>query len=355
MPFVKNQFVNEIAPGDEVNSLFLVGRADLGTARNGPYWRLELKDSSGAIEAKIWSPLSLNFTEISSGSLVEAGGRASVYKDKVEINLERLFILPEEDAAGVDMADFLLCSAVRPEIMHAELLELCRRVLRHSPWKKLVLGLLNDEEIKNRLMLAPAAKGVHHAYCGGLLEHTLGVARLCMLLADAYPELDRQLLLAGAILHDMGKLWELQSGAATDYTDAGRLLGHIELGLEMLGPHLCKSGLEPELALHLKHLILSHHGELEFGSPKRPKTPEAFVLHCADNLDAKLAQFREVFAAMPEDGPNWSPFQKTLERYLDRANATPINEKTGARGPKKEADDSQLELQATQCSLLLKE
>lgn len=343
MPHIKTQFIKDISAGDEVSSLFLLSQASLSQARNGPFWRLELRDVSGALEGKIWSPLAQNFSELTPGTIVQLDGRASMYRDKLDINIDKLYVLTEEEHSRLDIAEFLPASSKQPVDMYDELSALCRKTLRYPAWKKFVLSVLKDEFVKERLLVAPAAKGVHHAYHGGLLEHTLGVANLCMKLADSYPELDRQLLLAGAVCHDLGKLWELKSGTVPDYTDEGRLLGHIELGLEAISPYLVKSGLDHDLTIHFKHLILSHHGELEFGSPKRPKTPEAFVLHFADNIDAKLAQFREVLGAMNSEGPDWSSFQATLGRFLYKARHTPEADKVDKAGKAKE--NKQLEPQ----------
>ena len=143
--------------------------------------------------------------------------------------------------------------------MLEELLDISSKTLRHKPWRKLILGLLTDAEIIPLLRAAPAAKAMHHAYAGGLLEHTLSVTKLCMRIADHYPQLDRQALFAGAVCHDLGKIWELNQGLYIDYTTTGRLIGHISLLLEKLAPLIKKSGLEPDLAEHLQHLILSHH------------------------------------------------------------------------------------------------
>lgn len=331
----KTQFIKDIAPGDEIDTLFLLAQAVQAQARNGPFWRLELKDRTGTLEAKIWSPLSQNIPALQPGSLVRACGRVSLYRDRLDLNVEAFQVICVDDWSGVDAALFLPAAKQRPEAMWRELEALCGRTMRHPPWRKFIRLLLDDPFISEHLKTAPAAKGVHHAYCGGLLEHTLGVAGLCMKLADSYPQLDRQLLLAGAVCHDLGKLWELCGGPAPDYTDPGRLLGHIELGLEAVSPYLHQAGLEPELCLHLKHLIISHHGELEFGSPKRPKTAEAFALHFADNIDARMAQLREVLGAMPPagaGGSNWSPFQATLSRFLYRAMPTPQQPDEGAAG-----------------------
>jgi 3'-5' exoribonuclease len=172
-------------------------------------------------------------------------------------------------------------------------------------------------------LTAPAAKALHHAYAGGLLEHTLAVTRLCLALADLYPRLDRQILFMGAVCHDMGKIWEISSGLNADYTQAGRLLGHISLGLDRLAPFLASSGLEPSLAEHLRHLILSHHGAREFGSPVLPATAEALALHYADNTDAKLNQTDAALAGLGPGESGWSSFVPGLDRFLFRAGRTP--------------------------------
>ena len=177
---------------------------------------------------------------------------------------------------------------------------------------------------------------MHHAYVGGLLEHTLGVFKLCRSLCDLYSELDRQSLLAGALFHDLGKIREFSSGPINDYTDAGRLIGHMSLGLEILQPFLAKSGLEEPLKQHLKHLILSHHGLHEYGAPCLPQTKEAFILHYADNIDAKMGQFRNLFTETESPEPQWSAWQSSLNRKIYKPTPTPgqdqnsQNDKAGA-------------------------
>jgi 3'-5' exoribonuclease len=241
--------------------------------------------------------------------------------------------------------------------MLAELLALARKTLAHKPWRKLITSLLTDEEIAAALRAAPAAKGMHHAYAGGLLEHTLSVCRLCLRIAEHYPQLDRQALFAGAVCHDLGKLWELTPGLAIDYTTPGRLIGHISLMLEHLAPFIKKSGLEPELAEHLQHLILSHHGALEFGSPKLPATAEAMALHYADNMDAKLQQIETALAGLEEGVGGWSAYYPPLERFLFRAMRTPgelLRPPANGVGQNSAPAPQPLPL-LSQCSLLLKE
>ncbi len=319
----KRRPVRELALGAEVRDVFLISSAQQGQARNGPYWRLELGDATGSLGAKIWSPQSREYPDLAPGMLVQARGRVTSYRDRLELAVEGLRVLTEEESAALDPALFMPASPYRPEVMLEDLRRLCRAVFAHKPWRRLVLGLLGDAEIARDLPRAPAAKGMHHAYAGGLLEHTLSVARLCMRIADHYPDLDRQALLAGAVCHDLGKLWELSPGPGTDYTTPGRLLGHISLVLERLAPFIKKSGLAPELAEHLQHLVLSHHGTLEFGSPKVPATAEALVLHYADNIDAKLQQVRAALSSLGEEESGWSAYNSGLERFLFRAVPTP--------------------------------
>ncbi len=314
-------FIRDIAPGQTIQDIFLLADARTGQSRNGPYWSLVLQDSSGQMDAKVWSPLSQQHPGLAAGQFVRVRGLAATYREKCQLTLDQLEILTPE---LVDMGDFLPPSPVNPEELLAEIEELCRRELTHKPWRSLMKRILGDEDIRAQLLPATGAKAVHHAYAGGLLEHTLAVARTCLALAGLYPMLDRQILLCAAILHDLGKAWELSSGLTCDYTDQGRLLGHVQIGLERIEPFLHKAKeLEPELVLHLKHMILSHHGEYEFGAAKRPKTPEAFILHFADNIDAKMNTLAGAYAEIEGGEQSWTSFQRFLDRYLYRAAKTP--------------------------------
>ncbi|MFV0421248.1 3'-5' exoribonuclease YhaM family protein [Oleidesulfovibrio sp.] len=342
----KRQFIKDIAVNGDVNGLFLIASANQMQAKNGPFWRLEICDSTGTLNAKVWSPLSTSFETLSAGEVVHLEGRAGLFRDKIDINVDRMRILAPYEMDALDMGQFLVSSERDPEEMHAELLALCKDVFTHKPWRKFVTSVLRNEELAEALKAAPAAKSVHHAYRGGLLEHILSVSGLCMRMADHYPEIDRQMLLAGAVFHDLGKAWELSGGLVNDYTDEGRLLGHIHIGLERLEPFIVRSGLERELAIHFKHLILSHHGEYEFGSPRRPKTREAMMLHYADNLDAKMAQMNSLFKGFEEGETGWTPFQPTLQRFLYNPVRTP--EAEPAQRKRRETPKEE------QCSLLLK-
>ncbi len=344
----KRIFVRDLRPGMAVADIFGLAEARQGDARNGPFWGLKLQDASGRVDAKIWSPQSQHYPELPAGQVVFVEGQAQTFRDQIQLNVQRLqFLDPERD--GVDIAWLYPASPEPAEAYLERIEELCRQHLRHKPWRKLVRRVLGDPEIRPRLLRGIGGKVMHHAYVGGLLEHTWSVCRLCMAFCDLYPSLDREALLAAAVLHDLGKAWELTGGLANDYTDQGRLLGHMTLGLEAIEPHIRRSGLEPELETHLKHLVLSHHGRYEYQSPRLPHTPEAFALHYADNLDAKMNQVYGAFQDCDPDGssePMWTPYQKGLDRQLYRAARTP--EADPPRRPDKpQPKDSQ-------CSLPLK-
>ncbi len=333
MTRTKNKFIKDLKPGEAVADVFLVAEARLGQARNGPFWALTLGDATGRAGAKIWSPLSREYTELAAGQAVYLEGPVQTFREQIQVIVERMELVDLEQE-GLELSLFLPASEERPRDMLAGLVELCRTHLVYPPWRSLALEILEDTEVQARMLAAPGAKSVHHAYGGGLLEHTLSVARLCMRLCDQYPQLDREILLIAAVFHDLGKGWELSGGLANDYTDEGRLLGHIFIGLGILEPFLARSGVPDELQLHFKHIILSHHGQYEYGSPRRPKTGEALALHYADNLDAKLNQVAGVFEGVEEGETGvWSPYQRTLERFIYKPAATPAATSTAIPTP----------------------
>ncbi|WP_419787803.1 3'-5' exoribonuclease YhaM family protein [Pseudodesulfovibrio sp.] len=321
----KSLYVRDLTPGMSVDDTFILSKANQAQSRNGPYWNLTFQDATGTLDGKIWSPKSQEYPVLEPGTICRAQGFVENFRDRLQLKVDNLFLL---DVTDVDLADFLPTTKIPPEDLLESVEDMVTQYMRHTPWKSFCRKVLGDEEIRQRLLVAPGAKTVHHAYVGGLLEHTLHVARACMALCDVYPNLDRQVILAGAIFHDLGKAWELSGGLANDYTDQGRLMGHILIGQEVLEPFLRKArGLDDSLKLHLKHLILSHHGEHEFGSPVRPMTPEAFILHFADNIDAKLNIIDQAYDEMDKNGQEWSPYLRFLERSVFRAPATPDGNK----------------------------
>ena len=307
--------IQDISVGDSLCSVFLISTATKSESKNGPFWRVELRDATGTLEAKIWSPLSQRVTDLKAGDFVEVKGKTSLFREQMQLTIEA--IRPVEDAEQLDLADFLLTSETEPAEILANIEELAQTELTYAPWKNFVKAVLTDPRIRKKLLLAPAAKTVHHAYAGGLLEHMHSVAGICLKFSDHYPELDRQTLFVGGLFHDIGKLEELSGGLLNDYTNEGRLLGHIVQGIVLLKPYLEKSKVDPVLALHLEHLILSHHGEPDFGAPKTPMTPEAFALHYADNIDAKLAQCRSIFSNIPQ-----MPSSRTTSQVMQAESAT---------------------------------
>ncbi len=306
-----------------MNDLFILSAANMGQSRNGPYWNVAFQDCTGKLEGKIWSPKSQEYPALEAGKIVFVHGTVESYRDKLQLKVDHLELNPSTNG-GINLAEFMPASKVPPEQLMESIEDLITEHMKHRPWKKLCRKVLRDEAIREKVLTAPGAKTVHHAYVGGLLEHSLAVANLCMSICENYPDLDRQTLLAGAIFHDLGKAWELTGGLANDYTDAGRLMGHIQIGIEKLEPFLTKAkDLDDELKLHLKHLITSHHGEHEFGSPVCPKTPEAFILHHADNMDAKLNMIEAAYEEMDQTGKTWSPYLRFLERNIFRPTPTP--------------------------------
>lgn len=315
----KTQFIAELKNGQPLNDAFVLAAARAGQSRNGPFWSLTLQDRTGRLEAKMWSPASLAYAEMPVGQIIVVEGQVQTYKDQLQAVLEKI----DEAAAEYPLNVFMEASSRPAQDMLEEIEAICQRELTCPLWIKFMRAVLQDPDIRARLLKAPGAKAMHHAYEGGLLEHTLAVLHLCLDFCDRYPELDREILVCAASLHDLGKAWELVGGLTNDYTDEGRLVGHIFLGLNVMEPFFQAVHMDEELLMHFRHIILSHHGEYEYGSPKRPKTAEALALHYADNLDAKLQQFRSAFAGEEHEYGLWSPYQRSLERYLYKPSPTP--------------------------------
>ncbi len=309
-------FIKDLPPHGTIRGVYLLSAASLQNAKNGPYWNITLNDASGDMNGKIWAPLSADFSDFPTGSFVHISGRTSLYREQTQVNIDALSILSPAEQVELDMTLYVATSPFDIEDMWQELKELCHKEFTHPAWKDFIFRILSANEIRLAWMACPAAKNIHHAYRGGLLEHSLSVAKLALSIADHYPHLDRQVLLAGAIFHDLGKIWEYSYGLITDYTDSGRLLGHMQLVLDYLNPILQECDLEEEYVMHFKHLILSHHGTYEFGSSRLPQTPEAMLLHYADNIDAKMAQCKQIFAEKTDDFIGWSSYQRSLERHM---------------------------------------
>lgn len=317
----KQTFINNLEAGQSIVDYFALAQAQKREAKNGPYWQLTLADNSGTMEARIWHPQSALYEHLQAEQFVQVQGQVVLFKDELQMNISALDIIDPQES-NLDLSNFLPCSTPGPQELLAQIEALLKKELHFKPWLDLCTSILQDQELRTALLNAPGAKTIHHAYAGGLLEHTLGIMRICKAMAELYPMVDKEILLVAALGHDLGKAFELSQGISRQYTDPGRLLGHIHLGLEKLEPFIRETqDLPAPLVLHLKHLILAHHGELEFGAPKRPKTMEAFILHFADNLDAKINTIAN--ALTTEDHGYWSDYQRSLERYLFQPMRTP--------------------------------
>lgn len=308
------QLVSELEPGEEVKSVFVVARKELRKTKAGaPYLALELADKSGKIDARVWENALRYKDAFGEQDYVAVSGRVEKYREQLQVVVSSLRRCSEDE---VDISDFLRVVQTDRASLEGELRQAAEEI-GNLHLKGLLLAFLNDPEFMRLFTTAPAAKNYHHPYIGGLLEHTASTVRICRLLADLYPDIDRDLLVAAAMLHDIGKVHELAYERAIDYTDAGRFLGHLLLSDEMLRERIADlPNFPPDLALRLRHAVLSHHGELEWGSPKRPKTLEAIVLHHVDNLDAKVNSFREIVDRSLESESPWTDMKNLFKRPL---------------------------------------
>jgi 3'-5' exoribonuclease len=308
------QFIKDIRPGEEVKSVFFTQRKELRKTRRGdPYISLELADRSGSVEAKIWDQVAKYKDSFSEKEFVAVNGRAGIYQDQLQLEIKTIRRCREEE---VDLEQFL--RKARADLVELEeTLRLLVSELKERNLRELLDRLLEDEGFMERFRRAPAAKSYHHPYLGGLLEHTVSVALVCDKVCNLYPGVDRELLISAAILHDVGKIKELEYGRAILYSDEGRFLGHLVLGDEMVRELIQDMpGFPPELEMRLRHAILSHHGELEWGSPKQPMTMEALILHHVDNLDAKANSFMEVAERRIEGDGRWTDMRNLFKRPL---------------------------------------
>ena len=282
----------------------------------GQYLALMLADRTGLMEARMWEEFAEAVTKCSEGCYVKVQGQISKYNGKFQITLAKMRHAAE---AEVEPADYMPATQFDVEEMWAELRGYVTEFASED-LRRLVFAFLDDEEIGQAYKTAPAAKRLHHAWLGGLLEHVLTLVRVCRAAAPFYPEVDPDLLVTGAILHDIGKLKELSWGSAFNYTLEGQLIGHISIAQGMLREKLAQLPQFPErLRVLVEHMILSHHGRYEFGSPKLPMTPEAILLSALDDLEAKMQAMRNEFAASVASGKGGgelTDWVRSMERPL---------------------------------------
>ncbi|MFO7984281.1 MAG: HD domain-containing protein [Desulfatiglandaceae bacterium] len=318
---------------DRVNDCYLVTQKRLAKTKNGkPFISLTLADRTGAVEAKIWDRADVLSSRFLEGDVIEVEGIAGSYRNQLQLTVSRLKVMEEE----VDKGLFMERAPDDPAEMMRELRELLKGV-SNIHLRRLIEHFLGDREFTARFQEAPAAKNFHHAYMGGLLEHTLMVCRLTLQVAEHYPYLNRDLLLTAAFVHDIGKVRELAFMPQIEYTDEGRLVGHVVLGAAMVDERLHGIKDFPEdLAVKLKHLILSHHGQYDFGSPKVPKFLEAFALHLIDDLDAKLNGLARFMDQDRKEGA-WTEFNRLFGRYFLKGELQAGDEGAGEQPEKENA------------------
>lgn len=306
-------FIKDLAENQTVQTPFLVKEKNLLVGKNGkPYMALVLSDRSGSVDARVWDNVDQLQNKFQVGDIVAIKGAVQVYQSRLQLILHRL----ERMEAPENLDDFISVTEKDPQELF-QLLKGTVASLDNSHVRELLENTLKDPEIVPLLMNAPAAKSIHHARRGGLLEHILSICNILDFLADHYKVLDRNLLIFGAIYHDLGKIWELQYDKGVSYTTEGRLIGHLTMAVELVEKKASQiMGFPEDLKLHMKHIVLSHHGKLEYGSPKRPKTLEAFLVSFIDDLDSKMDSIVEFMKSDTMIGDQWTRYSQLFDRYF---------------------------------------
>ncbi|MGD9948015.1 MAG: 3'-5' exoribonuclease YhaM family protein [Desulfobulbus sp.] len=310
----KSLFVNQLVAGQQFQDVFLISRKTLAETKAGkPYLALGLMDSSGEVEARLWDNADQYAPLAEEGNFILVQAVAKPFREQMQLVINGLQQVPE---SAVDLADFMPASA-RPLAEMAQELEMVIDNIGDQPLQLLMRTIFQGETLA-KFQRAPAAKKMHHAYIGGLIEHTLSIIGMAYKAAEHYPLIDRDMLVAGALLHDLAKIEEFDFARPPfGYTDRGRLVGHLVLGVEMIRRTAEQvQGISAEQVDRLIHMVLSHHGQYAFGSPVLPMTPEAILLNQLDDMDAKMNYIQGLQAKMQGNDWQWSEYQRHLERFL---------------------------------------
>ena len=310
------KYISSFQDGDRVGDIYLCKHRQSAVSRNGKsYENVTLQDQSGVVDAKIWEPNSSGIGEFEAMDYVFVTGEVTMFQGSKQLNIKRI---RRAEAGEYNPSDYLPCSKFDPDEMYNELKSILATV-ENEYLKQLISKYFDDEKFAAAFRKHSAAKSIHHGFVSGLLEHTLSVVKMCDYYCKSYPYLKRDLLLTAAAFHDVGKLKELSPFPENDYTDDGQLLGHIVMGSELIG-YGCRSikGFPKRLMSELQHCIIAHHGEFEYGSPKKPAIPEAMALHLADLTDARMETMKEALEASPENN-GWLGFNKLLETNIRRS------------------------------------
>lgn len=286
------KYIAQIREGERISDIYLCKVKNVAKTKAGKtYYSLMLQDKTGTIDAKVWD-LSAGIDHFESMDYIKIDAEVTSFQGALQLNVKRVRRAGEGEYVP---SDYLPTSSKDVKVMYSELVAIIDSVKNEYLNKLLKSFFVEDKEFIKKFCSHSAAKSIHHGFVGGLLEHTLSVAKLCNYMSSYYTALNRDLLITAALFHDMGKINELSGFPENDYTDDGQLLGHIIIGVEMVGAHIKDiSGFPPTLASQLKHCILAHHGEYEYGSPKKPAIIEALALNLADNTDAKLQTMTEL-------------------------------------------------------------
>jgi len=306
------RYLREYEIGETFTGFFVLRRKELRTTRNGqPYLMLEIGDRSGRLSGNIWDDAITVNEDLIEGSVIKVQGRIETYQGAKQVSFKRLRKVRPDDE--IDPANLIPASDSDPN-ENLNKIEKLISGFSNEHLKQLITAFLDDDTFRKQFLKAPAGKLWHHNRLGGLIEHTLSMCQLCVMLADHYPEIDKDLLVSGAILHDIGKVEEYNFETFIDYSDRGRLVGHITLGAQWVVARAAQiDNFPPELLDRLQHLILSHQGE--HGSPVMPSTREAFLLHYIDLIDSKMDALRRITKDLPE-GERWT-FVKLLGQFVD--------------------------------------
>ena len=311
------KYINELHEGNRMTGVYLCKHKQSAVTKNGKcYENVILQDKTGTIDAKVWEPNSIGIEEFESLDYIDVVGDVTSFAGALQVSIKRARKVNEGE---YNPADYLPASKFDIETMFGELMQFIKSV--KNPYLSQLLSYYfeMDADLIKAFKHSSAAKNVHHGFIGGLLEHTLGVTRLCEYYSKAYPILNRDLLITSAIFHDVGKTKELSAFPQNDYTDDGQLLGHIMIGAEMIHDAVRTiPGFPVNLENELKHCILAHHGELEYGSPKKPALAEALALNLADNTDAKMETMTEIFENAGTNN-GWLGYSRIFESNLRKS------------------------------------
>lgn len=310
------RFIDGLCEGETIRNVYLCKGKRSAETRNGkPYDNLILQDKTGTLDGKVWDPNSQGIADYDEKDFIEVFGDVINYNGNLQLNIRQI---RKAEEGEYNPADYMLTTEKSVDGMYEELTAYIRQISNKYLRQVLEFYYIKDEAFIKKFKAHSAAKTVHHGFSGGLLEHTLSVTRMCDYFATSYSILNRDLLLSSAILHDIGKVKELSDFPDNDYTDEGQLIGHIVIGVEMINDAIRSiPGFPEKLAHELKHCIVAHHGELEYGSPKKPALAEAVALNMADSTDAKLQTLTELFKG--KTGTDWLGYNRLFESNLRRA------------------------------------